>query len=332
MEMKKRSGPCTEDLFWDCVAEIDWASKPKTDQAKRAILLSWTPEFGAEFSKLLEQKERKVCKTFLAYEREELSERQRDQYYLGDDGFGDFCSHVVGMGREVFEAEVENPQKLFERACERNFKEKFSYCIPDAPSPDTTFETWVKMHRYPITQEDYDAEKRYDLNCLGDEDETFEEHMELIRRTHRDWQLGGWAYVDPGHYVPRAKSLHARAAAFVAAFEEGEELTRREGEAVVFATMLMHYFAAVVDGKTEEALLGSEEAMRAWWSLYYIDRNVGALRRQHSDLLPMAGGEYGGENLINDHRVFMGGLDEFKCRHHLNLLIEASTAAEEKSA
>jgi len=82
--------------------------------------------------------------------------------------------------------------------------------------------------------------------------------------------------------------------------------------------MLTRYFNLLVNEKTEEALAESESALRAWWGLYHLAENVGAFRSAHKDLLPMVGnGTYGGENLINDHREFMGGISGFKCKFHL---------------
>jgi hypothetical protein len=40
----------------------------------------------------------------------------------------------------------------------------------------------------------------------------------------------------------------------------------------------------------------------------------------------MSEGLYGGENTINDHRIYMGGLSGFKCQHHYKLL-KKNTAA-----
>ncbi|MHC4432399.1 MAG: hypothetical protein ACYTBS_11215 [Planctomycetota bacterium] len=319
MELKKRSSSCTEDNFWECVAEIGWSKDVDTSLAKRACLIAWTPEFGKSFREILEKRESEVYRRFLEFEKMDLSKRERDMYYMGDDSFGDFCSHVVGMGREVFMEEMENPRKLFERAKDGKYWEKFSYCIPYEPHPDTTWEKWVEMHRYATTEEEFEAERRY-----RDSDESFEEYMDNIRRSHKDWQMGDWAYLDPGHYVPLARRYHTRCGALVAALSSQESLTKEERQALDFATMLMGYFGALDLGKTEAALEASEGALQAWWGLYHIAEDLGALRKAHIDLLPMVSGVYGGENTINDHRRYMGGLEGFGCRHHLKMIREAA--------
>jgi hypothetical protein len=283
-------------------------------------LIAWAPEFGKSFREILEKRESEVYKRFTEFERMDLSKRERDLYYMGDDSFGDFCSHVVGMGREVFMEEMENPRKLFERAKGGDYWEKFSYCIPYEPRPESTWEEWVKMHGYPTTEEEFEADRRY-----NDYDESFEEHMDTILRNYKDWVMGDWAYLDPEHYVTLARRYHTRCGGLVAALSSQESLTKEEQWALDFATMLMGYFGALDLGKTEAALEASEEALRAWWGLYHIAKDLGALRQSHVDLLPMSSdGPYGGENTINDHRRYMGGLEGFKCRHHLKLIRDAA--------
>jgi hypothetical protein len=49
---------------------------------------------------------------------------------LGDDSFGDLCAHIIGLGKEVFEKEVANPDLILKRAKAYDFEESFAYCWP----------------------------------------------------------------------------------------------------------------------------------------------------------------------------------------------------------
>lgn len=317
MKMKKRTGKCTEDIFWDCVSEIGWKDKdePHPNRVKRACLIAWTAEFGSSFWEILGEKEGEVSRQLSNYQP-----RFSDgEYSLGSDSFGDLCSHVVGLGRVTFQDEMENPQKVFWRARDENFREKFSYCIPHEANPQTTWEKWMEMHG---AADEKSWEEEWESGRYGHHDATFEEHVERTRRQHVDHQLGDWSYLDPGHYVPMAKRYHSLSSAFVAEMSSLEAPNNDEKAAMGFAALLMAYFGALVDGNTEDALSASDEALRAWWGLYYIDKDLGALRKVHAELLPMSEGQYGGENTINDHRIYMGGLPGFKCQHHYKLLQE----------
>lgn len=324
MELKKRTGKCTEGVFWECVSEIGWSNKngPDSTYVKRACLKAWTPEFGSSFRDILWEREGEVSRRFSTLERESLSDEERGEYYLGDDGFGDFCSHVVGMGKAVFEDELENPRKLFERARGSDYKEKFSYCIPHEANPQSTWEKWKEMHGQAADTTEEEWKKEWESGRYGYSDDTFEDYLERSRRQHIDHQIGDWSYLDPGHYVPYAKRYHRLSAAFVSELSHAEVLTKDEACALDFATLLMNYFESLVNGDTEVALGISDEATRAWWGLHYIDEDLGALRKSHAALLPMAGSPYGGENTINDHRIYMGGLPGFKCKEHYNFLRE----------
>ena len=54
----------------------------------------------------------------------------------GDDSTWDWCSHVVGLGREAFIEALQNPESLIERGRTHNYKENFGYWIPQDDEVD----------------------------------------------------------------------------------------------------------------------------------------------------------------------------------------------------
>lgn len=317
MELKKRTGLCTEDAFWECVAEIDWPANNEKGMTKRECLIAWTMEFGVSFRKIMETKQSEVYDLFSEFERNELTSSQRSKYYLGDDGFGDFCSHVVGCGQEVFETEMEDPMELYKRACKSDYVECFSYCIPYEPSqPGATLDEFLEARKYPKTEEEWEGSyyfRDYD---------SYEGFTRMLNRECRHAQIGDWQMLEWEHYAQWAEPNHSHIAAFVA---EIVDPSPWESKALEHATLLMKYLGDLLNGKTDKALAASASALEAWWGLYYIAKDMGELREKHAELLPMISlGQYGGENLINDHRIYMGGLEGFKCQHHLNLCRKAA--------
>jgi len=313
MGITKREGECTEGVFWDCVAEIGWPVK-STTLTKADILRAWTPEFGTSFRKLMEAK---VSEVYNIVEREErrLDENMtrsttRDSYYLSDDGLSDFCNHIVGMGWAVFNDETRHPEKLFKRAAARDYEESFSYVVPYEPSwQGKTFEEFAEGMGYDLQEENFSSHRMDDRN--------FEEYMASIRESYMETTRGDWRNIEAEHYARWAERILPYCAAFLAELEPTTPV-QDEQMAAEFASVLTRYLTLLVHEKTEEALEFSEDALRAWWGLYHIAEDIGALRSAHKDLLPMCGnGTYGGENLINDHRQYMGGLEGFRCRFHL---------------
>jgi len=321
MELKKRSGTCTEETFWEVISEIDWENNQDTSVIKRACLIAWAPEFGASFRKILDKKEGEVGRALEKYEDD--PDEQRD-YYLGDDGFGDMCSHVVGLGRETFEAEVADPKKLVKRAQKSDYVECFSYGIPYEARPDMTWEKWSKLFGYGMTEKEFNNDYR-----LEDRSETFEEHMESQKRAFRDYQLGDWALLDPDHYASMAKYHFNRLMKFKDAIAEDEGTpSTHEIIALDFVTLLILYFKDLVDGRTNSALAKSESAMHAWWGAHHVAVELGEIKQKHIEFLTMVGKTmYSGENLINDHRRYMGGKPAFKCKHHLKEFRESVAKA-----
>lgn len=312
MEITKREGECTEGVFWDCISEISWPVKSST-LVKARILRAWSPEFGTSFQKILEAKTDEVGRVFREYEEQELSASQRDRYYLSDDGIGDFCSHVVGLGWAVFNDEVRHPEKLVKRAIKRDFEECFSYVIPYEPTwQGKTFEEWAEAMGYDLREENFST-ARY-----GDRD--FEEHISLIHESYMRCVRGDWRNIEPDHYVKWAERLLPDCAAFLANLSAPTAVDE-EADAAEHASVLTRYLNLLVNEETEEALEMSEQALQSWWTLYHIAVDIGALRSAHAALLPMVGnGTYSGENLINDHRQYMGQIEGFKCRFHLTEL------------
>ena len=307
IDITKREGDCDESTFWACVAEIQWPVE-NNDLVKAEILRAWTPEFGTAFRKILTEKENAVYKAVEDGEKH-LDQETRGSYYLSDDGLSDFCAHVVGMGWAVFSGETRDPAKLFKRAADHDYKENFSYVVPYEPSTTRSFEDWAETMGHTLDAEHWRPDFHHP-------DETFDEHVALIRKNWSECILGDWAKIEPDHYAQWAAMDLPGIAAFLAELENPS--TQGEVDAIEFAATLTRYFSLLVNEKTDEAVAESEDALRAWWGLYHLAENVGALRSAHRDLLPMAGAPHGGENLINDHREFMGGLSGFKCRFHLN--------------
>lgn len=119
----------TESECWAIVEEIDWGNKYDTiDCGMVATMLA--VRLGKEKADALKhfvrKKEHEINRAITKWEKDEGK-----SVGLGDDGFGDLCSHIVGMGKNLFEAHIANPSLAQERARKFMFGEKFSYCIPD---------------------------------------------------------------------------------------------------------------------------------------------------------------------------------------------------------
>lgn len=316
MNFKQRTGTCDEATFWECVAEIDWPNNSDYHLTKPALLRAWTPEFTASFREILDVKVSHVHTIFEAAEKE-LSQKDREAYYLGDDGFGDFCNHVVGLGWKTFESETKDVSKLFVRARRCDYVECFSYSIPYEPTTTRSFEDWCKKMGYSLEERDFDARR--------DDGKTFEEYLSNVREDWENCRKGDWRYIETDHYAKLARGKLAATQSFLDALEHQNPLSDDERHAVEYAQTLKHYLRLLIDEKTGDALSESEKALEAWWGLFHIAKDLRGLRGMHAYSLPMIYGyPHSGENLINDHRNYMGNLPEFRCEHHLRIFREAA--------
>jgi len=317
MKFRKREGECDDNTFWECVAEIGW---PKCESSKvsKDLLFAWTPEFAESFRKRLDRRQGEISRAFEKYEEDGFEERD---YWLGDDSFGDLMGHMVGLGKEAYEAALADLSLVVERARSGDYKESFSYCIPYPPSVTSDFEKYMDIMGYPTTKEGWeDRASRYGYDDL----ETYDEWIKHMKEDHLCALKGDWRYIDPDHYAVVSGPYHRRCKLFLEALGEQGSLTDAEQKAYDAIDRLVSYFQLLEKKQTDDALAASEIALQSWWLAYAIAEQ-GELRDKHVRLMPMYGNKlYGGENIINDHRRYLGDLDAFKCRHHYNKLKKAA--------
>jgi len=126
MSKTKLTGPCTEDQFWTEVAHIGWGTKTTDYNAiKKELLSRWTPEFANSFDAILGKKVRDLQNEIEQWEK--LDGRKAE---CGDDSFSDLTHHIAGLGKDVYEATMTDPELAFNRAREDDYTESFSYAIP----------------------------------------------------------------------------------------------------------------------------------------------------------------------------------------------------------
>lgn len=212
--MKQRKGTCTKDTFWDAVAEIGWGTKT-TDYkvVERGILENWDNEFIRSFDDMLRELRGELASTVERYEN-----RNNVSCGCGDDGFSDLTHHVVGLGKDAYEAAMKDPRLVVRRGQDYEYTESFSYCIPHVPahqSKELTFEQAIEKAR-EIHGERYgeDDDEDFELYLKG-------EALELM--------LGPKAKLDPRHYAFWAQRdipdlEHLKESPFASEFPELDEI------------------------------------------------------------------------------------------------------------
>lgn len=183
--MKTRKGTCTKELFWEAVAEIGWGTKT-TDYkvVERGILENWDNEFLRSFRGL---KNEFIWE--LAGKVERFEDRNSVSCGCSDDGFSDLTHHVVGLGKEEYEASMKDPMRVVKRGQKYEYTESFSYCIPHVPK--------AALQKEPMTFEQA-LEKAREIHGERDLDEDIEVYL---KGEALELMLGPKAKFDARHYA-----------------------------------------------------------------------------------------------------------------------------------
>lgn len=119
----------SEDFFWKAVALINWkwllsnTSIVDKGMYKLKLLKKYDVEVWKKVKEVHGNKYKALQELLRSYDTSW-------RVGTGDDSTWDLCSHVVGLGREVYLNALTNPEHLIERGRTHDFKENFGYWIP----------------------------------------------------------------------------------------------------------------------------------------------------------------------------------------------------------
>lgn len=106
--------------FWSEVAALGWGTKTTDcDVIKKSLLKRWTPAKAEEMREVFSALKGRLYKVL---------DKVVDG--VGDDGFDDLRSHIIGLGREEFERVLAEPKLAQKRIDKHDFVESFAYCLP----------------------------------------------------------------------------------------------------------------------------------------------------------------------------------------------------------
>ncbi len=116
------------DQFWALVDQIGWGTRT-TDCAtvEKMLLKRFTRIEAEEVRDHLEECWNAVYKALV----------EAEVHTGSDDGFCDLCYHIVGLGRDEWQRNIDNPNLAKTRANADNYVESFGYCFPCEDSYDS---------------------------------------------------------------------------------------------------------------------------------------------------------------------------------------------------
>lgn len=109
----------SEEKFWDFVRRCDWSSDHDYDRIKYKILHSLTKEEVAVY-----------LDTYSQFTNKLSIKLNNVVSGVSDDGYSDLLAHIVGSGKELYDAVMNDPsiaQKIIDN---HEYVENFSYAFP----------------------------------------------------------------------------------------------------------------------------------------------------------------------------------------------------------
>lgn len=115
------------ERFWEIVAAVGWGTEHTDCDKGKKILRELLPDVET----MQAFREHKCTMHDALYSRISEWEDENDKSCgLGDDGFGDLISHIIGLGPEEVENVQLDPELALKRAHSRDFSESFAHCVP----------------------------------------------------------------------------------------------------------------------------------------------------------------------------------------------------------
>lgn len=317
-----------EQQFWEMVKSFNWPYDD-CDVAKARAMRTYTQDQIRAFDQEFGKKRNCIGQALNHWEQ-----KRGVDYFLGSDGFSDLTCHIVGLGKEVYEASLEDTSLIVKRAESGNYVESFTYAIP-CYGTMLDFDAWYRAHGYdmlPKTKRQFDEYQERGwlegelVSRLGRGvklPKTFEELEALLKQKHFFARLGDWKLINRKYWSHIGETM----VYLMQPFLNHKKVDPLHASSFInlhfYAHRFTRFFEMLADRDFESAAHDrtSADALHDWWWLYRVVETghpVGA----PSDLLPMASWKHMGENCINDFRRYMADLPAFACRHHYNQIVK----------
>lgn len=123
----------TTKQAWGYIKQMGWG---RSSQNYAALSREWYAKLGQRGMKQLETfVGRRVSELYAAVEKYETTGKSLE---IGsDDRMSDLTHHVVGLGKDEFDACMANPILLEKRYNKGDYKESFFYCFQEPEKPRT---------------------------------------------------------------------------------------------------------------------------------------------------------------------------------------------------
>jgi len=118
VDLHEQANP-TVEKFWEVVKQVKWTSDHNYTRIKYQFMRSFTKPQMDGLRRRLEQMTNNLDR--------KISNRVEG---VGDDGYSDLLAHIVGTGKEAYDAVMADPSIAQDIIDRNQYKESFSYAFP----------------------------------------------------------------------------------------------------------------------------------------------------------------------------------------------------------
>lgn len=112
--------------FWAAVDQAGWGRHKDYNKVKAFFLERFSEKEADEFRAQFSDLKNKLARELDAWAKDEDGK----DWGMGDDSWGDFLAHIIGLGKREYDAVMRDPQKAYDRAQRNDYRESFAYGIP----------------------------------------------------------------------------------------------------------------------------------------------------------------------------------------------------------
>lgn len=115
-----------DNKFWNIVDVVEWDRDWSYERIRKMLVKLYSKKQLKQIEEIANRKADKLEKVINKWMKE-----NKKQPPYSDDSYSDLRYHIIGLGKEIYDAAIDDPSRAYRRAVKEDYVESFSYALRD---------------------------------------------------------------------------------------------------------------------------------------------------------------------------------------------------------